>query len=79
MYTIEGVYIYYHWTSVGGSSIIQYFGMINQYFPIIQTDTTITYQWKVWDSNQNMYVDDTTNTTPIEGVTPVNGQVTINK
>jgi hypothetical protein len=42
-----------------------------------QTDTQIIYQWQTFDLTTGVYDNDTTNTTPINGVTPTNGQVII--
>lgn len=43
------------------------------------TETETTYQWQRWDPESCAYVDDTTNSTPIQGATPANGQVVVPK
>jgi len=44
---------------------------------VTTTTTTTIYQWQKWDTENNAYADDTTNTDTIEGVTPTNGAATV--
>jgi hypothetical protein len=71
-YTVENGVVYLN-DGKGGECCI---GNAEQY-STTQTATQTVYQWQKWDSSSNAYVDDTTNTTPINGVTPTNGQVTV--
>jgi hypothetical protein len=41
------------------------------------TATQTVYQWQKFNTTTGQYEDDTANTTPINGITPTNGQVTV--
>jgi|WetSurMetagenome_2_1015567.scaffolds.fasta_scaffold09980_13 hypothetical protein len=44
---------------------------------VTTTTTTTVYQWQKWDTANNAYADDTTNTDTILGVTPTSGAATV--
>jgi hypothetical protein len=71
-YTVENDIVYLNDGS-GGQCCI---GNAEQY-NTTQADTQTVYRWQKFNADTGVYEDDTANTTPINGITPTNGQVAV--
>lgn len=77
MFVLKDGYIYEN-KKIGSCDINQLIGNEKQYSLTESTNQKI-YQWQMFDLEKGCYENDLTNTTLIEGVTPIEGKVIIDK
>lgn len=76
LFTIENGIVYDRHTSPSGIESILSVGNETK-FSTSETDSQTIYQWQKFNLGTEVYENDTSNTTPILGKTPVNGEVVI--
>jgi hypothetical protein len=76
VYTIDNGIVYDNHVTANGATGLVAIGNAQQY-STTETGSQTIYQWQTFNLDTGVYINDTSNTTPIMGITPTNGQVVI--